>query len=129
LAWVSTFRQLTEYLNHVAEMDLEEPLTTEIGHVSQEIAAFVERLRVIPAVEQLRFREIEQGFKTWVIVNDSSEEARYAVYEAEWDLMRQFPGVAFDLHLVDREGENLGSIIHFDEGTLSIPIRGVVNAR
>lgn len=116
------------YFGQLGEVEPEQVLSTEAVHIPEEMRALVEWLRAIPAVEALRAREIEQGFKTWVVVNNATEQTRYAIYRAEWDLMRRFPGVVFDFHLVDREGEDLNSIISFDEGTLFIPIGGALHA-
>jgi hypothetical protein len=96
--------------------------------MSEEITAFVALLSQIGGVEELRARETEQGFKTWAVANNASEETRYAVYAAEWDLMRRFPESVFDFHLVDREGEDLDSIITFGDGTLSIPVGETLHA-
>ena len=126
-AWIDKLMEVNErYFGQLGEVEAEQVLSADLVYMPRELGAFVERLRGIPAVETLRAQEIEQGFKTWVVVNNASEQARYAVYRAEWDLMRRFPDVVFDFHLVDREGEELDSMISFDDETLSIPIGGAL---
>lgn len=94
----------------------------------EEITAFAALLSQIGEVEELRAREIDHDFKTWVVVNNASEETRYAVYAAEWELMRRFPDSVFDFHLLDREGQDLESIITFGDGTLSITVGETLHA-
>ena len=127
--WVDKLTEVSErYFRQLGAVEPEQVLAPEEVRTPIELRPFVERLREIRTVETLRAREIERGYKTWVVVNNASEQTRYAVYRAEWNLMRQFPDVAFDFHLVDREGEDLDSIIAFDDETLSIPVGGARRA-
>jgi len=105
-----------------AEVEAEEEMVVPTPILYEEIEVLARRLAHIPDVEELKAREMRAGFAVWVVVNDASQETRYAIYDAEWELMRQFPGCVFDFHLIDREGMDLSSMVSFDEETLTVSI-------
>jgi len=106
-----------------AELEREEELATWRPMLYEEIELLTQWLAHIPDVEELRVLETKVGFETWVIVNNASEETRYAIYDVEWELMRRFQDCVFDFHLIDRRGMNLSSLATFAEETLTVPIR------
>lgn len=106
-----------------AELEAEEELAAPRAELNKEIDVLANWLVHISGVEELRVRETKMGFETWVVVNNASEETRYAIYDVEWELMRRFPDCTFDFHLIDREGMDLSSIVSFGEESLTIAIR------
>jgi len=111
------------YFGYLAEAMVETIPVFAGRELPLQVDAFVERLREIPGVEELRARETNGGFETWVVINDASEETRYAIYDAEWELMRRFPNTIFDCHLIDRHGMDLSSMVTFDAQTITVPVR------
>ena len=111
------------YLGGFAELRAEEELAAPRTELYEEIDVLAESLAHISGVEELKVRETKWGFETWIVVNNASEESRYAIYDVEWELMRRFPDCTFDFHLIDRDGMDLSSIVSFGEETLTIAIR------
>jgi hypothetical protein len=75
------------------------------------MSVFRRMLEGIPSVEKLMARTHDWGLKIWIIVNNSTEDVRYQIYDKEWELMQRFPrlGVAFDL--IDREDRPLEQLV------------------
>lgn len=107
---------------HLAEVGAEEELAAWRPILHEHIELLAEWLGHIPNVEELRVLETKFGFEIWVIVNNASEEIRYAIYDVEWELMRRFQDYVFDFHLIDRRGMDLSSLATFAEETLTVPI-------
>jgi hypothetical protein len=117
-----------KYFAQLETVEPEQASSIDVIDIPRELRSFVQRLGELPTVEALMAQETDQGFRTWVVVNNASEQTRYAVYRAEWELMQRFPDIPFDLHLIDREGEELDSIITFDDDTLLIAIGEALRA-
>jgi len=110
-------------LRRFAELEAEEELAAWRPILYEEIDVLASSLAPISGVEELKVQETKSGFEIWVVVNNASEESRYAIYDVEWELMRRFPDCIFDFHVIDREGMDLSSMVSFGEETLTIAIR------
>ncbi len=104
-------------------------LHLEVVSARSEIEAFAKSVAHISRLEELRVRATSAGFEISLIVNHASERIRYAFYDAEWELQRQFPHCTFDFHLIDRQGMDLSSLVGLDDETVNVPIAGADHAQ
>lgn len=65
---------------------------------------FVDAVREIPSVEQVRAHVAGTYMHLVTYVSQSSEADRYAVYAAEIAVHDRFPHVQFEFDLIDRKG-------------------------
>lgn len=70
-----------------------------------------QHIRSIKSAEAVYVKARPWGFEYWIVVNDSSEEERFRLYDIEWDLMEQNPAVGFKFHLVDRQNQPLADVM------------------
>jgi hypothetical protein len=52
-------------------------------------------------VEALYAEWHPDGLLVWLVVNGTTEADRERIYEQEWALMQDFPGLGLDVHLLD----------------------------
>ena len=74
------------------------------------ITLFKEMLSSL-SVEALYVQHHDWGFLTWVIVNNSTLEERYQIYECQWELMQRYPDIGFRFNLLDRMGKPLSEFV------------------
>jgi hypothetical protein len=72
-------------------------------------------LEGIPSVERLMARTHDRGLRIWIIVNNSTEDVRYQIYDKEWELMQRFPGLGVAFDLIDREDRPLEQLVTFQD--------------
>jgi hypothetical protein len=72
---------------------------------------FRRMLEGIPTVEKLLARAQDWGLMIGIIVNNSTEDIRYQIYDKEWDLMQRFPGLGVSFDLIDREDRALEQLV------------------
>lgn len=77
--------------------------------------AFAEWITELPDIEKIVLVKPQQYTEVWVIVNNVDEATRDRIYELELGMYKQFPGIAFDFHILDRSGKVLGDLIAFSE--------------
>lgn len=70
----------------------------------QALNAFVTAIRDIPTVEQVRAQTAGAYVHIVTYMSDSTLEQRYAVYDAQSQLYRQYPALRLEFDLIDREG-------------------------
>jgi hypothetical protein len=68
-------------------------------------------LEGIPSVEKLIACAHDWGLRIWIIVNNSTEDVRYQIYDKEWELMQRFPGLGVAFDLIDREDQPLEQLV------------------
>lgn len=69
------------------------------------------RIRSIRSAEAVYVKAQPWGFEYWIVVNDSSEDERFRLYDIEWELMELYPAVGSKFHLVDRQGQPLADVL------------------
>ena len=79
------------------------------------MSVFRRMLEGIPSVERLMARTHDWGLRIWVIVNNSTEDVRYQIYDKEWELMQRFPGLGVAFDLIDREDRPLEQLVTFQD--------------
>ena len=75
------------------------------------MSVFRRMLEGIPSVEKLMARTQNWGLRIWLIVNNSTEDVRYQIYDKEWKLMQRFPGLGVTFDLIDRENRPLEQLM------------------
>lgn len=75
------------------------------------MSVFRRMLEGIPSVEKLMARTHDWGLRIWIIVNNSTEDVRYQIYDKEWELMQRFPGLGVTFDLIDREDRPLELLV------------------
>ena len=90
-----------------------EPVTKEARTPDPWISMSVlwRMLEGIPSVEKLMARTHDWGLRIWIIVNNSTEDVRYQIYDKEWELMQRFPGLGVTFDLIDRENRPLEQLV------------------
>ena len=61
----------------------------------------------ISSIEQVMVKRQDWGFECWFIVNQSTEDERFALYDVQWKLMESFSNVGFKFYLIERENRPL----------------------
>ncbi len=92
------------------------------------ILVFRRMLEGIPTVEKLLARAQDWGVTIWIIVNNSTEDIRYQIYDKEWELMQRFPGLGVSFDLIDREDEPLEQLIPLRDIDLQFTFRELAYA-
>jgi len=92
------------------------------------MSVFRRMLEGIPSVEKLMARTHGQGLRIWIIVNNSTEEVRYQIYDKEWELMQRFPGLGVTFELIDREDRLLEQLVTLQDIDSQFTFREVVHA-
>lgn len=77
----------------------------------------------IPPVEQIVASHQESGYEVTIVVNHATEEQRYTIYDAQWDLMGRYPHLGLDFHLLDRRGEPLSELLTPGPGDFVMCVR------
>ena len=77
---------------------------------------FARLLLGIRSAEQVIGRKTALGYWISTIVNDATDDDRYAVYDREWKLMDHHPDEEFDFHVTDRKGRHLSELLTIDAG-------------
>jgi hypothetical protein len=75
------------------------------------MSVFRRMLEDVPSVEKLMARTHDWGLRIWIIVNNSTEDVRYQIYDKEWELMQRFPGLGVTFDLIDREDRPLEQLV------------------
>ncbi len=75
------------------------------------MSVFRRMLEGVPSVEKLMARTHHWGLRIWIIVNNSTEDVRYQIYDKEWELMQRFPGLGVAFDLIDREDRLLEQLV------------------
>jgi len=89
---------------------------------------FRRMLEGIPTVEKLMARAQDWGLMIWIIVNNSTEDIRYQIYDKEWKLMQRFPGLGVTFDLIDREDRPLEQLVTFQDIDSQFTFREFVHA-
>ncbi len=89
---------------------------------------FRRMLQGIPAVEKLLARAQDWGLMIWVIVNNSTEDTRYQIYDKEWELMQRFSGLGVNFHVIDRQDRPLEQLITLQDIDLQFAFRELSHA-
>jgi len=89
--------------------------------------AFRRMLEAIPTVEKLMARAHDWGLRMWIIVNNSTEDIRYQIYDKEWEVMQRFPGLGVTFELIDREDRPLEQLVTLQDIDSQFTFREVVH--
>jgi hypothetical protein len=90
-------------------------VTIPVANPSQEVVvmkafdAFVQAVRDIPTVEQVRAQPAGTYLHLVTYMSQSTEEQRFAVYTAELMVHDRFPELSLEFDLIDRDGYALPS--------------------
>jgi hypothetical protein len=101
------------------------------------ILVFRRMLEGVPTVEKLLARVPWPGGQDrqdwdvtiWIIVNNSTEDIRYQIYNKEWELMQHFPGLGVSFDLIDREDEPLEQLVTLQDTDVQFTFRPVAHRR
>ena len=63
------------------------------------------RVQSVQAAESVYVKTRSWGFECWMVVNGSTEEERFRLYDIQWELMEQHPEIGFKFHLIDRRDQ------------------------
>lgn len=88
-------------------------------HPSYPVPAAVFAAMVLPYifVEKVLCERSNDNLNIWTVVNRSTLEQRYEIYDRQWDLMEQFKGTLVDFNLIDRHDVPLEELISLNEQT------------
>jgi len=89
---------------------------------------FRRMLTGVPTVEKLLARVQDWGLAVWIIVNNSTEDIRYQIYDKEWEFMQRFPGLGVNFTLIDREGQPLEQLATLQDIDLQFTLRELAHA-
>jgi hypothetical protein len=89
---------------------------------------FRRMLTGVPTVEKLLARAQDWGLAVWIIVNNSTEDIRYQIYDKEWELMQRFPGLGANFTLIDREDQPLEQLVTLQDIDLQFTFRELAHA-
>gem|GEM_PF-1612989 len=92
------------------------------------MSVFQRMLEGIPSVEKLMARTHDWGLRIWIIVNNSTEDVRYQIYDKEWELMQRFPGLGVTFDLIDREDRPLEQLVTLQDVDVQLTFRGLAHA-
>jgi hypothetical protein len=92
------------------------------------MSVFRRMLEGIPSVEKLMARTHDWGLRIWIIVNNSTEDTRYQIYDKEWELMQRFPGLGIAFDLIDRENRPLEHLATFQDMDIQFTFRESIHA-
>jgi hypothetical protein len=92
------------------------------------MSVFRRMLDGIPSVEKLMARTHDKGLRIWIIVNNSTEDIRYQIYDKEWQLMQRFPGLGVAFDLIDREDRPLEQLVTLQDVDVQFTFRGLAHA-
>ena len=92
------------------------------------MSVFQRMLEGIPSVEKLMARTHDWGLRIWIIVNNSTEDVRYQIYDKEWELMQRFPGLGVTFDLIDREDRLLEQLVTFQDMDIQLTFRESIHA-
>jgi len=92
------------------------------------VSVFRRMLDGIPSVEKLLARTHDWGLRIWIIVNNSTEDVRYQIYDKEWELMQRFPGLGVAFDLIDREDRPLEHLVTLQDMDMQFTFRESVHA-
>ena len=56
-------------------------------------------------------RRTGNRYVVWTVADQPDERTRERIYWQEWALMEQYPGLDFDLHLLERQGRPLETLV------------------
>lgn len=76
----------------------------------QAFSIFVDAVREIPSVEQVRAQEAGTYLHLVVYMSDSSLEDRYAVYDAQGMLYDAYPDLRLEFDVIDRRGHPVEAV-------------------
>lgn len=83
-------------------------------------AVFAFMVKPLGYVENVVVKGKDGKYNIWTIVNNSTLEQRYAIYDRQWEVMQYFKGVKVEFNLIDREDSPLENIITWDDETVVI---------
>ena len=89
---------------------------------------FRRMLEGIPTVEKLVARAQDWGLTIWTIVNNSTKDVRYQIYDKEWELMQRFPGLGVSFNLIEREDQPLEQLVTLRDIDLQFSFRELAHA-
>ena len=92
------------------------------------MSVFRRMLEGIPSVEKLMARTHDWGLRIWIIVNNSTEDVRYQIYDKEWELMQRFPGLGVAFDLIDREDQPLEHLMTFQDKDMQFTFQESIHA-
>jgi hypothetical protein len=106
-----------------------EPSTTTQTISPQAVAEQIVREAVsLPSLEAVHVKGRVWGMECWIIVNHSTEEERFSLYDLEWQMMEQLRGVGFKFNLIDRQGRPLDMVVTLEPADASIILPKVYHA-
>ena len=71
---------------------------------------FAATVLAIESVESVIYETRNDTLKLWIVVNNSQEDQRYAIYDKQWEIMQLFPDVLVDFVVMDRYDRPLDTI-------------------
>lgn len=102
-----------------------ELLLASSDSVAQEMAR---RLRDVPSVERVFVLANSWGFEVWVEGANLAQEQRFRIYDAQWEMMQNWPKQGFGFHLHDRRDGALTGFLSLDRPYICIPVHAHADA-
>jgi len=87
-----------------------------------------QKLHHLPTVESIFVQNRPWGFECWVVANQIERGQRFSLYDSEWELMEQFPGVGLKFHLLDRRNRALAGMVTLDLSDAIVQVHQVSDA-
>lgn len=124
--WVDSSRQAWPLLSRlpIAPPRIVAP-TPDAQGVAERVAQHVSHLT---AVESVYVKAKPWGFECWLVVNHSTEDERFRLYDLEWQLMELTPDVGFKFHLVDRQGRPMAEVVTLEPFDAVVILQKTQNA-
>jgi hypothetical protein len=108
-------------------MNVKAPKVTPVWLASDEpelktaldpLAYLYELLQPVEKVVALYADRHPDGFDIWIVADATTAADREQIYDREWALMQQFPGLGFDFRLLDRAQSVSGDLVDLDNADL-----------
>ncbi|MBW1956443.1 MAG: hypothetical protein JRI83_12125 [Deltaproteobacteria bacterium] len=72
---------------------------------------FAEKFFTIQQVEAVFFRDDDNSIQVWTLINELDRSIRNRIYEIEFSIMKRFPEIGFDFHVMSRNNRDIEEII------------------
>jgi len=107
--------QSFQFLTDIAGL-LAKPITQTSATYDSFASTFSAMVLAIESVESVVYETQTDTLKLWIVVNNSQENQRYAIYDKQWEAMQSYPQVLIDFVVLDRYDRPLDSIIQWSSG-------------
>ena len=105
----SDSEQSIQFLTDIAGW-LAKPTTQASSIYDTFASTFAPMVLAIESVESVVYEKQGDTLKLWIVVNNSQEDQRYAIYDKQWEIMQLFPDILVDFGIMDRYDRPLDTI-------------------